>query len=422
MIFFDFLYILFALITLPLWGIKVFLKKEYCQLLKHRFRPAIPYSSQKRLWLHAVSVGEVRSIRQLIEKLKELPAFQTMEIVLSVTTPTGYHYAKKEFPHITVIPSPLDFSFTIRYFIKNINPCLLILNELELWPNWISLMHRKGIPIILINGRMSTLAFNRYKRFSFLMRRFFFKLNRYLVQAPLYQERFIRLGIKPEKIMVCGNIKADEAFIGQAHLPSEKEILDTLCIENAGKPIVTIASSHALDEQFLAPVIKEMASHFYFIVVPRHLERVATLEKMLAEHQIPFTTWSKIPAGSKTSDTLILDRMGYLFSVFKVTDIVFMGGTLDRKIGGHNLYEPAVFGKPILGGPHYNNFPDIGDELRQNGVYIIVDLPQTCISWLHQWLNKGINPQQIASQAIETVAYRRGSLECTLKEIQQLIN
>ncbi len=421
MLFFDFLYIIVLILTLPFWGAKVFLKKEYRQMISHRFRPDISPSAQKRLWIHAVSVGEVRSLRQLVEKLKNLHALKNMEIVLSVTTPTGYRCAKQEFPDIIVIPAPVDFSFTIRHFIKNINPCMLVLNELELWPNWVSILHRKKIPIILINGRMSTVAFARYRYGLFFMKHIFSKLHRYLVQAKLYKERFIALGIAPEKIMVCGNIKADEAFISQTNLPPEQEILDVLHIKTSGRPIVTIASSHAIDEQFLAPIIKHMSAAFFFIIVPRHLERVSAIEKLLAEHQVEFSTWSKIPADTQTSRTLIFDRMGYLFPVLKVTDIVFMGGTLDPKTGGHNLYEPAVLGKAILGGPHYNNFPDIGDELVQKGVYHIIHNQETCFLWLNQWLKGEINRATITTNAIHAVSCRRGSLECILKEIQLLI-
>jgi 3-deoxy-D-manno-octulosonic-acid transferase len=409
---------IFLLVTLPILWAKFLFKKEYRSILKHRLSPTICRSDRKRLWVHAVSVGEVRCLRSLIDELKE--KYPGKEIVLSVTTPSGFEYAGKEYPDITVINAPLDFSFTIKRFLKKINPQLVILNELEIWPNWVLITHRKKIPLLLINGRVSDMAFKRYKKSLLLLKFFFKRIDRFLVQAELYKERFRQLGIPEEKIKVCGNIKSDEAFQARNYLALEPEIWEFLGIKPNGKKIVTIASSHQSDEQLIAPIIKKLERNFLFIFVPRHLTRLAEIESLLKKYRAHYSIWSQAAGNNDApANTFIFDRMGYLFHILKVTDIVFMGGTLEQRIGGHNLYEPAVLGKYIVGGPYYNNFPDIGSELVEKGVYRVVNNSQECLEAL---LNlKKVNREQVSANAVNAVSRRQGSVQCTLKEIHRFI-
>jgi 3-deoxy-D-manno-octulosonic-acid transferase len=418
MLILDLLYIIFLLLCFPLW-IKVLFKEEYRKILKHRLSPAITPGNQKRIWIHAVSVGEVRSLKHLIERLKQ--TYNKTEIVLTVTTPMGFRTTAELYTDIRVIHAPVDFSFTIKRFIKQINPALLILNELEIWPNWVSITHKKNIPILVINGRISNRAFGRYKKFKFLAKHFFKKIDYFLVQAELYKERFRDLDVPGEKIIVCGNIKADEAFNTRQRLPQDREILGHLGINADNKKIVTIASSHQDDEELTIPIFNQVGDNFLFILVPRHLNRLEEIERRLTDQRVDFSTWSKRdknPSGNKKK-VLIFDEMGYLFNVLKITDMVFMGGTLNPKIGGHNLYEPAVLGKLILGGPHYNNFPDVGSELVKRGVYRVVRTPGECLQHLLDWEN--IAWDSIKTQAEQAVTARRGSIQCTLEMIRQFM-
>jgi 3-deoxy-D-manno-octulosonic-acid transferase len=418
MLLFDVVYLIFLLLALPLWA-KFLLKKEYRKILKHRLSPGITYSKEKRIWIHAVSVGEVRSLKYLVEQLKE--KYKKKEIVMSVTTPAGYECAQKEYPDIPVINAPVDFSFTIKRFIKKINPQLMILNELEIWPNWVLITRRQKIPMLLINGRISDLAFKRYKKGLFLLKYFFKRIDRYLVQAELYKERFRELDIPGEKIKVCGNIKADEACKGRDSLSSEPEILEFLRIKPNKKKIVTAASSHQSDEQLIVPIINQLGKDFLFIIVPRHLTRVEEIETLLKKHQVNYSIWSKTAAAGITpGKVLIFDKMGYLFHILKITDIVFMGGTLEQKIGGHNLYEPAVLGKFIVGGPYYNNFPDIGKELAEKGVYKIVKDSHECMQILLNY--RDINWENVSKSAVNAASQGRGSIRCILKEIHRFID
>ncbi|MGE5341184.1 MAG: 3-deoxy-D-manno-octulosonic acid transferase [Candidatus Omnitrophota bacterium] len=417
MLFFDLLYALALILCLPRW-IKVLLKKEYRTLIKHRLIPEIQPSASPRLWIHAVSIGEARSLKSLITQLSQI--YNHTEIVLSVSTPTGYEMAKKDYPDITVINAPVDFSFTIRAFIKRINPKLLVLNELEIWPNWVRLVHRNRIPILLINGRISEKAFHRYKQWLFVFKPFFRKIDHYLVQARIYKDRFEQLHIPSEKITICGNIKADEAFDRLSALPSDSEISDYLGINPAGRKIVILASTHPQDDDQWIPVIPQTGNRFLFILFPRQLDRIPEIEKRLEHHRVPFSTWSKNRAmphkTDHTESVLIFDQIGYLFNALKIADIVGMGGTFDPKTGGHNFYEPAVLGKWIIGGPHYNNFPEIGKELINRGVYYPAQNAADLLQKLLQ--TETINWDRIRQDAVEAVSERRGSISCTIKKIQ----
>jgi len=414
MLILDFLYALILLCTFPFW-VKYIFKKKYRRLLKDRLRPQIPTCLAKTIWIHAVSVGEVRSLKSLIKLLGE----QKQQVILSVTTPSGYEFACKEYPGLCVIHSPLDLSFSIRRFIGCINPKLVIFNELEVWPNWISLLHRKKIPMLLINGRISEAAFSRYRFFSFFLWRFFRKIDCFMVQNNIYRQRFQQLKIPAEKIIVCGNIKADEADRSLKKLPARQEVLAHLRLDSLPKKIITLASSHLGSEAIVIPAIERLSADFFFIIVPRHVQRAKTIARQLELSGLKYVFFSQAQPINSDTQVLIYDRMGYLFPIMSITDIVFMGGTHDQKIGGHNLYEPAAMGKLILGGPFYNNFPDIGSELEASGVYHQINHSDKLVDFAKRY--KDLDLKKINEKALKAVLKRKGSLACILEQIQRFI-
>jgi 3-deoxy-D-manno-octulosonic-acid transferase len=418
MLILDLLYFLLLLLCWPFW-LKYVLKKSYRPLLRSRLRPQVDAdadaATEKAVWIHAVSVGEVRSLRSLIETL----ARGGQRIVLSVTTPAGFEFARREYPGLAVILSPLDLSFVVRRFIDRIRPRLVIFNELEVWPNWIQLLHRRRIPMLLINGRISEAAFRRYRVFGFILRPFFRRIDRSLVQNELYKRRFERLGIQAERIAVCGNIKADEAVGSLDGVPPPEEVLSLLRLPPQARKIVVLASSHEEDERVFIPAIPAQAQRFFFIIVPRHIERAGAIASRLQQAGVRFSLTSQLPDAGGAVDCLVFDRMGFLFPIMSIADIVFMGGTFSAATGGHNLYEPAALGKVIAGGPWYDNFPDIGRELEERGVYHRLS---GCREW-GEFLAAfpGVDPKRIGDSAREAVAARRGSLACSLEHIRRFL-
>jgi 3-deoxy-D-manno-octulosonic-acid transferase len=412
MLILDLLYALLLLCTFPLW-VKYIFKKKYRRMFAGRRRPQIAPQVAKTVWIHAVSVGEVRSLKSLIHTLEE----KKQPLVLSVTTPAGFEFACREFPSLTVIRSPFDLSPIIRRFIGTVNPKLVIFNELEIWPNWISLLHKKGIPILLVNGRMSESAFKRYRFFRFFLRRFIRHIDCFLVQNAIYRKRFQQLGIPGEKISLCGNIKADEADRSAQRLPAAAEVRRHLRLNPLSKKIITLASSHAGSERILVPAIASLSSEFFFIIVPRHVQRARAIARQLELHGLRYALHGSGQPVPDDAQVLIYDRMGYMLPIISITDIVFMGGTHDQKIGGHNFYEPAAMGKLILGGPHYSNFPDIGRELEEVGVYRQIASSRDLVDFAAHF--RDLNLEQIRERARQAVRKRKGSLGCILEAIER---
>jgi 3-deoxy-D-manno-octulosonic-acid transferase len=410
----DFLYFLLLLVSWPFW-LKHVLNPAYRPLLKDRLRPRPGLAGEPPVWIHAVSVGEVRSLKSLVEAL----AGMGQRVVLSVTTPAGFGFARGMFPDLPVFLAPLDFSSVVRCFIERLQPRLVVFNELEIWPNWIATLRRRRVPMLLINGRVSAAAFRRYRLFGFILRPFFRRIDRYLVQNELYRQRFARLGIPSERITVCGNIKADEAAASLAAIPPASAVLDLLQLPPQTRRIVVLASSHQEDEDVFIPAIPGQAGKYLFIIVPRHIERAKAIADRLRQEGVRYVLHSRQePAGGPVA-AIVYDRMGFLFPIMSIADIVFMGGTFRAATGGHNLYEPAALGKAIVGGPCYNNFPDIGRELEERGAYQRL---ANCREW-EQYLEKfpALEAEQIGASAREAVAARRGSLACSLEHIRSFL-
>jgi len=414
MFFLDILYILILLIYIPLNPRFVF-RSEYRRIIKGRFSPDIEPDENGTIWIHAVSVGEVKSLESFISLLRTK---SDKRIILSVTTPSGFKIAKKVFKEIEVINGPFDLSFVIRRFIKKIEPSIIILNELEIWPNWISLTDRMDIPMVVINGRISERAFRRYKRFSFFIKKIFRKIDLFLIQDENYRERFVELGVGNSSVKISGNIKADEAVAGSGKIDSPEKIFELLGIKKPVKRIILFASTHASDEEMFIPVLNELSEKYFIIIAPRHPNRTINLASSLKMNNIHFNIWSK--EKNKYNDIIIFDKMGHLTKLIKIANIIFMGGSYDPAIGGHNLYEPAIFGKKIIGGPCFNNFPSIGRELTGNGVYTIANTGESLLNILTNLKNQDI--KSINEKAKRSVMKRSGAIEFSIREVLKLLN
>jgi 3-deoxy-D-manno-octulosonic-acid transferase len=411
----DLLYLLFLLLTCPFWIGRLLSPARRSQL-QGRLRPQLePGGEEGAVWLHAVSLGEVRSLGSLIAALEE----RGRRVVLSVTTPAGFAFARGEHPRLRVIQSPLDFSWVLRRFIDRVRPRLVVFNELELWPNWIWQLRRRRIPALVINGRISERAFRRYRLFRPALRPFFAAIDGFLVQNDLYRGRFMRLGIPGEKIAACGNIKADEADRLARCLPPAAEVRARLRLAGPPRRIAVLASSHEQDEDVFLPAIPAAGGDFFFIVVPRHVERAPAIAERLRRRGVAHALFSRQKGADPSLQVLIYDLTGYLTPIMSIADIVFMGGTFSRRTGGHNLYEPAVLGKPIAGGPHYENFPDIGRDLEANGAYIRVEGGEAWRGVLAAF--PGPDAARGGAAARAAVERRRGSLACSLERIERYL-
>ncbi len=364
----DLLYILIVLLTFPFWILR-FRSEEFREIIGQRLKPALQTdTSGKVVWLHAVSVGEVKSLLSFIEEFNKSGNFT---LILSVTTVSGYKYAKEQIQSIPVIPSPLDFSGTMRKFFKAIKPDIIVLNELEIWPNWLLTAKLFKVPVILINGRISAPAFRKYMKIRALMKPVFNRISSYMLQAEIYTERFKALGIPEANLEVLGNIKADEAVAALNNLEDQVSIIKHLKAPSKPENLTVFASTHKEDTDLIIPAL-QICGQVPSVIVPRHPSSALTIESRLRDAGLNATLWSKSEKVDLNSEILIYDSIGYLFNIMKIADAVYMGGTCSAETGGHNLYEPAVLNLPLAGGIHCENFPVILEKLKKADAYLTV--------------------------------------------------
>ena len=328
------------------------------------------------IWVHAVSVGEAIVVRGLIEELRKM--YPGKRFVISTVTVTGNKIARgiaREKDFVTYLP--LDLSFIVRSVIDRINPEVFIIAETEIWPNLISYLARKHIPVITVNGRISDSSFRGYLSVKFLIKPILRRINIFCVQAERDRQRAIRLGVDPDRIHVTGNMKFD----AKDYAAMKKDYLEYrrgLGVESAEK-ILVAGSSHPGEEEVVLDAYQALRRDFpnlRLLIAPRHPERAQEIGKIIERYGFEPERISQLSANigkplSKQA-VFILDTIGELVSYYAISDIVFVGGSLVNT-GGHNILEPAAMGKPILFGPFMFNFRDIAELFLKNKAAIKVN-------------------------------------------------
>jgi len=307
------------------------------------------------IWIHSASVGEIKIVQPLIENLKK--RFPKNEILFSVMTPAAKELVKKEKLADLLIFLPLDFNWVIRKTISLIKPKILILVETELWPNLIWRAKKMGAKIILINGRISNRSYRWQNLFPFFMKKVFSPIDIFVMRSVLDAERIITLGAPKEKVKVTGNMKYDQITNYQLPITSYQEFglrYDDL--------IWVCGSTREGEEEIILRVYSEILKKYpnlKLILAPRHLNRIPEIENLLKTKNVSFLRKSQLTINHQplTVNCLLWDSYGELMKAYAIATIVFVGGSLVPK-GGHNILEPASLGKPIIFGPHMENFQE----------------------------------------------------------------
>lgn len=330
-------------------------------------------TDSKPIWVHAVSVGEIKAAIALTRKIKEL--LPVVPILVSTITPAGRETAERLLgKEIPVIYFPLDFYPCVKRAIKFIRPRAFVALETELWPNFLFQAHKSGCILILANGRISPRSFRRYKNFRWLFRRVLEKFKVLMVRDLEDANYFIALGAVPERIRVFGNIKYD-GLLEQA-----KENLPALIQQRLqlpeGKPVIVAGSTRGGEEAILLTVYIRLKAAFpdlILILAPRHVNRCPEIENLFQSQGIPFQRYSRIISQEdRPKEAVILvDRIGDLFALYSVATLVFCGASLVPK-GGQNIFEPAAWGKLVFYGPHMEDFKEPRRQLEEVGAGIMV--------------------------------------------------
>ena len=329
------------------------------------------------VWIHAVSVGETLAVVGLIRELQQ--RYPGRKIFVSHVTPAGRQAGQRRLPGVAgQFFLPLDWKWSVSRALDRIRPGLLVIAETELWPNLLWAAHERDARVVLVNGRVSDRSFRRYRLVRGFMRRVLGGVDRICAQTNLDAERFRSLGAAPERVVVAGNLKFD---FDPPHL-GDFPVLLRKGLEAAGRqPIVVAASTMPGEEALLLPAWAEIQGRYpqaLLILAPRHPARFAEVMTLLRGRGVEFVARTNLQADPHeiasqlaTAGILLLDTIGELAAIFELADVVFMGGSL-VPTGGHNLLEPAFWAKPIIFGPHMDNFRDMARLFLESGAGIQV--------------------------------------------------
>jgi 3-deoxy-D-manno-octulosonic-acid transferase len=377
-------------------------------------------ASQKNIWVHAVSVGEVALVDGIIKGLKS--RYPDHRIVLSVTTKTGHEFAVKKYAdRVLLIWAPLDLTRVVRHFIKAIRPKMYVAAETELWPNLFKALDVQGVPIVLVNGRISDEAYPKYQRIGWLLKRTMARIRLVCAQSELDAERFRMLGVLPGRIHVVGNVKFDLILPARRPLDVVKKefgfgLYDTVWVA---------ASTHPGEEEAVLVAFKAVAVKFpllRLVIVPRHPERAKEIADLVQKNGLTPVLLTQRTQKLGAKDVLVGDAVGYLLSLYQAADVVFVGKSLGlKRRGGQNPVEPAALGKPVIVGPFMENFKDAIRMLKEAGAVVEVKKPQDLAAALEDLL---VHPEKMAGLGVRAqvvVDSNRGATQGTIEFIGQTI-
>lgn len=353
---YDFLFTIVFFLYLPFYFLR---RKITFAALKDRLGFFSFSSLEDVIWMHAVSVGEVNLIEPLLKRLKETLRSQ---IVVSTTTLTGWQVAQSKYSKIAqVIFSPLDLSFVVKRFISRLNPKAVIAAETELWPNLIRYLDKNQVPFLIVNGRISKKAFNRYCLVRPLIRDVLRCCRHIGAQSQRDKERFLYLGANPEKISVTGNLKFNLSEPDSEKLDAYKKKYYPF-LKPKGKLFFIAASTHHPEEEIILDLYGQifLKNNLTLLIAPRHPGRAASLQRQILARGFNPILLSKLTQKreAEAKDIFILDTVGQLFYLYSLADICFVGGSFSES-GGHNILEPMYFLKPVIFGPNMENFAEI---------------------------------------------------------------
>jgi 3-deoxy-D-manno-octulosonic-acid transferase len=397
-------------------------KGKYRQGWGAKFLGRVPLRSRERpgIWLHAVSVGEVNLLQPLLAAIEN--RHPDWECVISTTTRTGYELARRKYAPRSVFYCPLDFSWAVRNALRRIQPRLLVLVELELWPNLIRGAKRAGIPVAIVNGRLSESSGRGYQRIGFLVKRLIASIDLLAVQNEEYAQRFRQLGASPWQLQVTGSLKFDGIDQDRGN-PATQELAALAGITDQ-ETVFLAGSTQYPEEQIALAVFQKMAKDYpqlRLILVPRHPERFAEVATLLDQQAADWQLRSELgPAATKPpSRILLVDAMGELAAWWGTARIAFVGGSLGKR-GGQNMIEPAGYGAAVCFGPHTHNFRDIVEMLLHREAAVVVHDEVELQAFVQQCLDDPTACQQLGARAQQLVASQDGATERTLQLLESL--
>jgi 3-deoxy-D-manno-octulosonic-acid transferase len=419
--------LLFFLGVSPYFAYQAIRYRKYVGSLRQRLG-YLPVSfnldGDQAIWIHAVSVGEVLTARALLPELRE--RYPRLRIFLSTTTLTGQQVARRNLEHIDAIfYFPFDLPFIVNRTLALVKPRLFVMMETEIWPNLLRACRRQDVRTVIVNGRISSRSYPRYRLARPCFRRVLADVDRFCMQSEESARRVIDLGADPARVTVTGSLKFDSLELPAPGLQgrTRDRVLRFFRLPPQ-RPVVIAASTMKGEEPLVLRVfarIRDVAPQALLILAPRHPERAAEVEQLVLRAGFSVARRSELRVDAEPrEEVVILDTVGELARLYQVATVVFVGGSLVDS-GGHNILEPAVFGKPILFGPHMQNFVEIAEAFLARGAAAQVATARELEDALLALLTDPVRRAALGAAARALVEANRGAKDRSLAVIAELL-
>ena len=413
------------LLSSPWWIVQAIRQGKYRAGLRERLG-VVPErlrlgANERRIWVHAVSVGEVLAISSLLGTLRA--SFPEHRVVLSTTTLTGQTLARQRFGEENVFYFPIDVGWCMRRWIRAVRPELVVLAETEFWPNFLRRAKTSGAPVAVVNARISDRSFPGYLRFRGLLRGILRNVDAFAAQSSEDARRLVEIGAEPSRVMVAGNLKFEVTS------PTEPEFVrwlrEEVTQEHAG-PIIVAGSTVEGEEPIVLGAFDGVVKKFpraVLVLAPRHKERfdsVAGLVQQRGALSLRRSSWNGVRSSGLAGGVVLLDSIGELASMYALADIAFVGGSLVPR-GGHNILEAAQFGAPVITGPYTENFRDIMRAFIDEDA-VVVAQPGEFASELLELLNDDVKRRSIGERGLKVIGANAGATGRTLEILRGLVD
>jgi 3-deoxy-D-manno-octulosonic-acid transferase len=428
------MYSLYSLVTLaafvlisPYFVYQAIRYKKYVGSLGQRlgYLPiTLNVDGDESIWIHAVSVGETLTVRALIADLKA--RYPRLSVYVSTTTIAGQQVAKKQLTQVDgVFYFPFDWAFIVKRTLRIVKPRLFVMVETEIWPNLLRLCRARGVKTIMVNGRISPRSYPRYKLVRPFFRRVLQDVDRFCMQSEESARRLIDLGADPVRVTVTGSLKFDSVQVPAPSAFGKPREPVLRYFRLASRRVVVVAGSTMKDEEAAVlrafARIKSLSAGALLIVAPRQPQRFDEVVALAREEGFSVTKRSELPIDSEPrTDVIVLDTFGELAQVYQLATAVFVGGSL-ADYGGHNILEPAVFGKPIVFGSSMHNFKEIAETFLANDAAVQVHSARELEEQLRALVTDPVRRARLGAAASALVEANRGAKDKTLAVFAELL-
>ena len=380
------------------------------------------------IWVHAVSVGEVLVARPLIAELRR--RYPRLRIFLSTTTLTGQKLAKRDVRDVDgVFYFPFDWTVTVRRTLKLVRPRLFVMMETEIWPNLLRECRRRGVKTVVVNARISYRSYPRYRIVRPFFRRVLADVDHFCVQGEESARRLVDLGADPARVTVTGSLKFDSLDLSPLEAPRGRPASGPARVlrffrMSPNRPVIVAGSTLRGEEEAVIRAfnrVRTAGGNALLVIAARHPERFAEVERLCRQEGLATVRRTELPIDAEPrADAVILDTIGELAQLYQIATAVFVGGSLVAA-GGHNILEPAVFGKPIVFGPHMQNFGEIAEAFLRNGAAVQVRTERELEDTVVSLMTDPVRRARLGAAARALVEANRGAKDRTLAAIAAIM-